>query len=63
MTIEATSKEEREDLKRRTELQTKLQEAIRRSASPSEIKRIQEQIEALNQKLESYAHRLKRTAP
>ncbi len=60
MTIEATSLEEREDLKKRVELQTKLQEAIRRSAPDSEIRRIQQQIEELNRKLEAYAHRTKR---
>ena len=60
MTIEVSSQEEREDLKRRQELQSKLQEAIRRSASDSELKKIQQQIETLNQKLQSYAVRTKK---
>lgn len=60
MTTEATSLDERADLKRRQELQTKLQEAVRRSAPSSELRRIQQEIEDLNRKLESYAFRTKR---
>ena len=60
MVIEASNQEEHEDLKRRQELQAKLQEAIRRSAPDSEIKKIQGQIEELNRKLESYSCRVKR---
>lgn len=54
------SKEEMDDLKKRTELQGKLAEAIRRSASPSEKRRIEEQIEELNKKLDSYNFRVKK---
>ena len=43
--------EEKNDLKLRDELQTKLQSAIRRSASTNEINRIQKEIEQLNEKL------------
>jgi hypothetical protein len=61
MTTEATtSQEERADLKKRADLQTKLQEAIRRSAPSSELRRIQQEIETLNRKLESYQFRSKR---
>jgi hypothetical protein len=60
MIHETTSQEERDDLKKRAQLQTQLQEAVRRSASASEVRRIQQQIEELNRKLESYAHRVKR---
>ena len=60
MSIEASTAEEREDLKRRQELQAKLQEAVRRPAPDYEIKKIQAQIEELNRKLESYACRIKR---
>ena len=42
------------------ELQSKLQEAIRRSAPNSELRNIQNQIEKLNRKLEEYASRIKK---
>jgi hypothetical protein len=57
MSFNPTSKEEQEDLKKRRDLQAKLQEAIRRSAPSSEMRKIQTEIEALNRRLESYAHR------
>ncbi len=61
MTIEATtSQEERDDLKKRSELQQKLQDAVRRSSPDSEVRRIQQQIEELNRKLDSYNVRTKR---
>lgn len=63
MMPEATTKEEREDLKKRQELQAKLQEAIRRSAPISEMRRIENQIEELNRKLESYTVRIKKALP
>lgn len=43
--------EEKKDLKLRDELQSQLQSAIRRSASKTEINRIQKDIEKLNEKL------------
>jgi len=58
MTIETNLPEERADLKKRQELQQKLQEAIRRSASSSELGRIQQEIERLNKKIEEHAHRI-----
>jgi len=61
MTIEATSQEEREDLERRGELQSKLQEALRRSAPISELRKIEQQIETLNKKLESHPYRILKT--
>ncbi len=61
MSVNTSSQEERDDLKRRQELQTKLQEAVRRSASENEIRNIQSQIEKLNTKIESYANRTKKT--
>ena len=63
MAIETISKEEREDFKRRQELQAKLQEAVRRSAPDSELKRIQTQILELNRKLESRSSREKPHKP
>jgi hypothetical protein len=63
MMPESTTKEEREDLKKRQELQAKLQEAIRRSAPSSEMRRIENQIEELNKKLESYSVRIKKPLP
>jgi hypothetical protein len=60
MTIAANPQQEREDFKRRQELQAKLQEAVRRSAPDSEVKKIQVQIEELNRKLESYSTHMKR---
>jgi hypothetical protein len=57
MTFDATSKDERDDLEKRRSLQAKLQEAIRRSAPASEMRKIQSEIEALNRRLESYAAR------
>lgn len=62
MTTGATAQQEREDLKKRQELQSKLQEAVRRSASESELRKIQQQIEELNRKLESYASHIKKPA-
>jgi hypothetical protein len=55
MIPQPTTKEELDDLKKRQLLQGKLQEAIRRSATPSELKRIEQQIEELNQRLAAYA--------
>ena len=52
-----TSKEEVDDLNKRAQLQSKLQEAIRRSAPQSELRKIMAEIEALNKRLESYASR------
>lgn len=60
MAIDTTSREERNDLKRRVELQAKLQEALRRSAPASELRRIEAEIEALNQKLLTYEVRTKK---
>ena len=51
MTNEKNSNQEKDDLKLREELQSKLQSAIRRSASTTEINRIQKDIEKLNEKL------------
>lgn len=51
MTNEKNLNEEKNDLKLREELQSKLQSAIRRSASTTEINRIQKDIEKLNVKL------------
>jgi uncharacterized protein YeeX (DUF496 family) len=60
MIPQTSSKEEQDDLKKRQELQSKLQEAIRRSASASEMRKIEQQIEDLNKRLDSYAVRVKR---
>lgn len=57
MSFEPTSKEEQADLLKRIELQAKLQTAVRASAPPSEMRKIQAEIEALNRKLEAYAAR------
>lgn len=51
MNREDLIKAEQNDLKLREELQSKLQSAIRRSASTTEINRIQKDIEILNEKL------------
>jgi len=51
MTNEKDLNEEKNDLKLRDELQSKLQSAIRRSASATEINKIQKDIEKLNEKL------------
>lgn len=59
MNTAATAQQEREDLKKRQELQSKLQEAIRRSAPESELRKIQQQIEELNRKVESYSSHIK----
>ena len=55
-----TTQEEISDLNKRQELQSKLQEAIRRSAPQSELRKIMGEIEALNKRLESYANRAKK---
>jgi len=55
-----SSLDEEKDFQLRQELQTKLQEAIRRSAPSSELRNIQQQIEKLNRKLEEYASRVKK---
>lgn len=60
MNTEITSPDEEKDFQLRQELQTKLQEAIRRSAPSSELRNIQSQIEKLNRKLEEYASRVKK---
>lgn len=59
MTNEKNLSEEKSDLKLRDELQSKLQSAIRRSASTTEINRIQKEIEILNEKLAKRANWLK----
>lgn len=51
MNKEDLIKEEKNDLKLREELQSKLQSAIRRSASTTEIDRIKKEIQKLNEKL------------
>lgn len=51
MNKEDLIKEEKNDLKLREELQSKLQSAIRRSAPPTEIDRIRKEIQKLNEKL------------
>ncbi len=60
MIPEPTSQQELDDREKRTELQTKLQEAVRRSASSTEIRKIEEQIGEVNRRLESYAARVKK---
>ena len=55
-----TTQEELDDLKKRAELQQRLQEVVRRSGSAAEIRKVQDQIQELNQKLESYASRVRR---
>jgi uncharacterized protein YeeX (DUF496 family) len=60
MIPQTSSKEEMDDFKKRQELQSKLQEAIRRSASASEMRKIEEQIEELNKRLDSYSVRVKK---
>lgn len=62
MPAEDLVQQETADLKRRVELQTKLQEAVRRSAPTSEIRRIEAEISELNRKLESYQVRTKKPA-
>ncbi len=57
MNFDPTSKDERDDLDKRRDLQAKLQEAIRRSAPPSEMRKIQGEIEVVNRRLEAYAAR------
>jgi hypothetical protein len=51
MNREDLIQEEKDNLKLREELQSKLQAAIRRSASKTEIDRIQKEIQKLNEKL------------
>jgi hypothetical protein len=51
MNTEDLIQEEKDNLKLREELQSKLQAAIRRSASKTEIDRIQKEIQKLNEKL------------
>ncbi len=60
MTTEQAAKQEMADLELRKELQSKLQEAVRRSAPGSEIRKIEAEIRELNRKLEAQPTHLKR---
>lgn len=57
MTTNTKPFDEESDLKLRRELQEKLQNAIRRSAPASEMRKIEGEIEALNRRIESYKNR------
>lgn len=61
MKSEQTVKQETADLEKRKELQAKLQEAIRRSAPSSEIRRIEAEIRDLNQRMEAAPSHLKKS--
>ena len=54
-----TLTEEQETRKKREELQAKLQEAIRRYASATEVRQIEQKIQEANQKLEAFSQRSK----